>query len=173
MKKVLAIALCFATPVAFAQTCATPGGPANGGNAPFVASGNTCTSGQADLTFGGSICSGQNITSGTPVAIYQVTVGATNAFHLSVTDTAPFDSALALIGPGACSSATGCVDSNDANAAGGGENLPDGGGNFATQGAGTYYAAVFSFNAGANACGAYTLTIHPTLPVELKSFSID
>lgn len=172
MKKLIAVALCIATPAAFAQTCGAPGGPATGANTPFTVSGNTCTAGQADTGFGGSICSGQNITSGTPVAIYAVTVGATNGFNFSVTDTAPFDSALALIGPGSCANSTGCVDSNDANAAGGGERLPAAG-NFPQQSQGTYYAAVFSFNAGTAACGAYTLTINPTLPVELKNFSID
>jgi hypothetical protein len=169
MKNILAIALCLATPVAFAQTCAAPGGPATGANTPFTASGNTCSG--ADATFGSSICSGQTITSGTPVAIYAVQVGATNAFSFSVADTAPFDSALALIGPGACANSTGCVDSNDANGAGGGERLPQTG-NFAQQSAGTYYAAIFSFNTGTAACGAYTLTVNPTLPVQLQSFTV-
>lgn len=167
MKNVLAIALCLATPAAFAQTCAAPGGPVT---QPTTVTGNTCTG--ADATFGGSICSSQAITSGTPVAIYALTVGATNAFSIAVTDTAPFDSALALIGPGACSNATSCVDSNDANAAGGGETLPQTG-SFAQQAAGTYYAAVFSFNAGAAACGAFSMTVNPTLPVQLTNFSID
>lgn len=169
MKKVIAaVALCLATPAAFAQTCAAPGGPVS--SAPTSVSGNTCTSG--DATFGASICAGQSITSGTPVAIYAVQVGASNGFFLNVTDTAPFDSALALIGPGSCANSTGCVDSNDNNAAGAGERLPQVG-NFPEQAAGTYYAAVFSFNTSTAACGAYSLTINPTLPVELKNFSID
>lgn len=171
MKNLLAAcAISLFAPVAFAQTCAAPGGPV--ATAPTTVSGNTCTAGTADATFGGSICSGQTITSGTPVAIYAVTLGATNGFFMANTDTAPFDSALALIGPGACANSTGCVDSNDNNAAGGGERLPQAG-NFPQQTAGTYYAAVFSFNTGAAACGAYSLTINPTLPVELKSFAID
>jgi hypothetical protein len=170
MKKILAVALCFATPVAFAGTCAAPGAPITQGGTHI--DGTTCG---ADATFGGGICSGsQFFDPTTPVGIYQIEVGATNDFNLVVTDTAPYNAAIALIGPGSCGPVAPCFASgNDANAAGGGETLPDGGVHFAPNiAAGTYYAAVFSFDSGPAGCGAFGMDVGPTLPVQLQSFTV-
>lgn len=170
MKKILAVALCLATPVAFAGTCAVPGTAITVGGT--TVTGDSCSG--ADTGFGGGICSGSQVFDpATPVAIYEVDVGATNSFNIIVADTAPFNAAIALIGPGACGPTAACAaQGNDANAAGGGETLPDGGGNFATLAAGVYYAAVFSFDSGAAGCGAYSMTVNPTLPVQLQSFTV-
>ena len=170
MKKILAIALSLATPVAFAQTCAAPGGPITAGGT--TVTGNTCGT---DNGFGGGICTGsQGFDPATTVAIYAVQVGATNNFHITVQDTAPYNAAIALINPGACGPLAPCyAQGNDANAAGGGETLPDGGGNFpANIPAGTYYAAVFSFDSAPAGCGAFSMTVHPVLPVQLQSFTV-
>lgn len=173
-KTLLAVALSFVMPVAaFAGTCAAPGTPISVGSATAQVAGTTC--GGDAATFGGGICSGsQAFDPSTPVGIYQVNVGATNDFNIVITDTAPYNSAIALIGPGACGPTAACyAQGNDANAAGGGETLPDGGAHFpANVAAGTYYAAVFSFDTGAANCGAFTMTIGPTLPVQLQSFTV-
>ena len=168
MKKILAIALSLATPIAFAQTCAAPGGPITAGGT--TVTGNTCGT---DNGFGGGICTGSQVFDpSTTVAIYAVQVGATNSFHITVEDTAPYNAAIALLGPAACGFAAPCVAANDANAAGGGETLPEGGGNFPTLAAGTYYAAVFSTESGSAGCGQFSMTVHPVLPVQLQSFTV-
>lgn len=171
-KTLLAIALCSLAPVvAFAGTCEAPGTPIT--QSANSVSGTTCTGG--DATFGGGICSGsQAFDPATPVAIYAIQVGATNDFNLTVADSGGFNAAVALIAPGACGPTAPCyAQGNDANAAGGGETLPDGGAHFpANIPSGTYYAAVFSFDSGASSCGQFTLTAAPTLPVQLQSFTV-
>lgn len=170
MKKILAVALSLTASSAFAGTCADPGAPITTGGTSV--SGTTCG---ADAGFGGAICSGsQFFDPATTVAIYEVQVGATNDFNVEVTDTAPYNAAVALINPGTCGPTAACYASgNDANAAGGGETLPDGGVNFpANIPAGSYYAAVFSFDSGPAGCGAFSMTVNPVLPVQLQSFSI-
>ena len=172
MKKILAIALSLAAPAAFAGTCAAPGTPISAGDTNPQVTGTTCG---ADAGFGGGICSGsQAFDPSTTVAIFQVEVGATNDFNIQVSDTAPYNAAVALIGPGACGPTAPCYASgNDANAAGGGETLPDGGAHFPPNvAAGTYYAAVFSFDSAPNNCGQFSMTIGPTLPVTLQSFTV-
>ncbi|MEP6605876.1 MAG: hypothetical protein ABJA60_07130 [Nitrosospira sp.] len=175
MKKVLiASLLAVCAPAAFAQTCTAPAGPANSGNVPFTTPAiDTCTAGDS-TSFGSSICGGQ-VMQNQPVAIVQVDAGATNAFTVNVaTTTAGFDPAVYLIGPGACGPATACADSNDANGPGATESLPSVGATL-TVAAGTYYLAVGTTNSGPGivGCGSVTITVNPTLPVELKNFSID
>lgn len=175
MKKVLlAVGLSCAMPaVALAGTCSAPGAPITQGSSTAQVVGTTC--GGDAASFGGGICSGsQAFDPATPVGIYEVQVGATNDFNIVIEDTAPYNAAVALIGPGACGPTAPCYASgNDANAAGGGETLPDGGAHFpANVAAGTYYAAVFSFDSGAASCGQFKMTIGPTLPVQLQSFTV-
>lgn len=172
-KALLAVALSCAMPaIAFAGTCAAPGTPiTQGANA---VTGTTC--GGDAATFGGGICSGsQAFDPATPVAIYQIEVGATNNFNLVISGAgAAFNPAIALIAPGACGPTAPCYASgNDANGAGQGETLPDGGAMFPENiPAGSYYAAVFSFESGSASCGDFTLTAAPTLPVKLQSFTV-
>ena len=172
MKKLLtACIISLFAPVAFAQTCAAPGGPATGANTPYTTTGTTC--GADTTSFGTSYCAGGIVTPGAPAAVVQVNLGATNGFNVSMTtSTATFNPAIFLVGPTTCGSTAACVDSNDANGAGMGEVLPSAGTNIAQQPAGTYYV-VISSTTSASDCGAYSLTVNPVLPVELKTFSID
>jgi hypothetical protein len=173
MKNLLAACvLSLFAPMAFAQTCAAPGGPATGANTPFTMSGTTC--GADTTSFGTSYCSGGTTTPGAPAAVVQVNVGATNSFHIAVSTATPaFNPALFLVGPGSCGGGTACVDQNDANGAGAGEVLPsNGSANFPALAAGTYYLVVTSTTSSSD-CGTYTANVSATLPVELKNFSID
>jgi len=174
MKKLLiAVALSSFTSFAFAQTCTSPVGPATGANVPQTYNVDTCTAGDA-ASFGSSMCGGQTITNA-PVAIVQVVAGTPNAFTVNVTtSTATFDPAVYLIGPGACGPATSCADSNDAAGPGAAESLPSAGPAL-TVTPGTYYLAVGTTNSGAGitTCGSVAIQVNPTLPVELKNFSID
>lgn len=172
MKSLLAAcAISLFAPVAFAQTCAVPGGPANGANTPFTTTGTTC--GADTTSFGSSYCNGGIVAPGAPAAVVAVDVGATNSFNLSMTtSTATYNPAIFLIGPGSCGSTTACIDQNDANGAGAGESLPSTGTNLPLLAAGRYYVVMTSTTSAAD-CGTYSLTVNPTLPVELKNFSID
>ena len=173
MKNLLAagvIAL-FATPAAFAQTCAAPGGPANGGNAPYNTSGTTC--GGDTTSFGTSYCTGGIVTPGAPAAVVAVDLGTTNHFTVNMTTTtATYNPAIFLVGPNGCGSTTACPDQNDANGAGQGETLPSQGTEIPQQAAGRYYVVITSTTSAAD-CGTYALTVNPTLPVALQNFSID
>lgn len=174
-KTLLAVVLAAAPAFAFAGTCASPGGPITVGSdtTPQI-TGNSCTDGES-ASFGGGICSGAlPFDPSTPVALYTVTVGATNSFNIVVEDTAPFNAAIALLNPGACGATAPCYGgANDANAAGGGETLPDGGGDFPNNiPAGNYLAAVFSTDSAPANCGAFTLRVSNVLPVQLQSFTV-
>lgn len=172
MKNLLAACvIALFSPVAFAQTCVAPGGPANGANTPYTTTGTTC--GADTTSFGSSYCNGGIVAPGAPAAVVAVDVGATNSFNLSMTtSTATYDPAIFLIGPGSCGSTSACIDQNDANGPGAGESLPSAGANIPTIAAGRYYVVMTS-TASASNCGAYSLTVNATLPVELKNFSID
>lgn len=173
MKKILAIALSLAAPAAFAGTCAAPGPAITvGSNTAQIVDASSCGT---DAGFGGAICSGsQFFDPATTVAIYQIDVGATNEFNIIIADTAPYNAAVALLAPGACGPTAPCFASgNDANAAGGGETLPDGGADFPPNApAGSYFAAVFSFDSAPGNCGTFSMTVTPTLPVSLQSFTV-
>ena len=159
-------------PVAFAQTCAQPAGPVSGADAlPRTVTGTTC--GADTTSFGTSYCTGGVVTPGAPASVVQLTLGAENHFTATVsTTTASFNPALFLVGPGTCGSAAGCPDLNDAGGPGANESLPSSGTETAQQPAGTYYLVISSTTSAAD-CGEYSLSVTETLPVALKSFSID
>lgn len=172
MKNTLVFALSLLATSAHAGTCAAPGPPLSGGDGMPAVSGTTCG---ADSTFGGAICTGsQPFHPTTTVAIYELIVGSSNDFELSVQDTAPYNAAVALIGPGACGPTAPCYAAgSDASPAGGGEYLPEGGGHFPPNiPAGSYYAAIFSFDVPPNNCGEFYMIAFPYLPVELQSFTV-
>ena len=168
-KLFVATALAFSSSVAFAQTCASPQAVVT--EAPYSATGNTCTASQEFS----QICSGGIGVLGRS-HVYQVEVGATNTFTITVTPSGGYDTTIALIGPGSCGPAAPCP--------GGAANAVDNAGPDAAEvidlpdniPAGTHYLVVTSTTGGSAAapdCGAYSVAISPTLPVELQSFSID
>lgn len=164
---------------AFAQSCATPGGPI--ATFPFNASGNTCSGGAVDEF--GAVCGGGIISAG-PSDVYQFTIGPSpvaqpNAVRnhqliLTVTPSGGYDTAIYLVGPGACAQTTGCPAGGDADNAGpnGAETIT-----ILVPPPGTYYVVVDSTASGstAPACGPYTLSfLNPSSdPVELRNFSVD
>ena len=172
MRKLLvaALAASFFSPLAFAQTCAAPAGPANGSNVPLMVQGTTCG---ADATsFGTSYCQGGIVAPGAPAAVVAIDVGPVNHLAITVaTTTTTFNPALFLIGPNSCGSTTACIDENDANPAGGSERLPSSGVEIPQQPAGRYYLAITSM-VSATDCGTFSATFDG-FPVELQSFSID
>lgn len=171
-KFALAAALALVTPIAFAQTCTTPAnGDAGWTTAPASNTGNTC--GASDEF--AQVCGGGIFSAG-PSNVWKVQVGDGNNFTVTVTPTdTTYDTALFLVGPGACGPAAGCPTGGDADNAGAGdaETL-----SFSGIAAGTYYIVVDSTagsanTAGSASCGNYSLAVAGTLPVELKSFSIN
>lgn len=157
--------LCGAAP-AFSQTCASPTIVTVG-----ASSGNTCAAptgtGTNNIgTYCGAVPSPEN------EIVYQVTLGAgaTGSFSLSGVG-AGFNPAIVLFqaaDAGACTVASNCVGlPSDSNGNGGNETL-----SFAGLSAGVYYLAVTG-SPGSATCGAYNLTVTPTLPVQLQSFSVN
>lgn len=153
---------------AFAQTCASPVAVVTGQMTPYNSpAANTC--GQADEF---SLVCGGGLTAGGASHVYQLEVGAANTFTVSVTPSGGYDTAIFLIGPGACSQAAPCVADADNAGPDAAESL-DPTDNLA---AGSYYLVVDSTEVGTTnppACGSYVVGITPELPVELQSFSID
>lgn len=167
MKKIC-IAICAAmlAPVAFAQTCGTPGGPLVSGG-PGV-TGDSC-GGSNEFS---QICGG-GLTAGGTSRTYQVNVGAGNNFTVTLTPSnGTYDPALFLVGPNACSAVAPCAPGGDADNAGPG--APE---SIALSGltAGTYYVVVSSTNLSdpGGSCGPYNLGISGTLPVKVQSFSVE
>ena len=159
----VSLATVLAAPMAFAQTCASPGAPSPITAAPanFV---SACT---ATDEFN-SICGGSVTATGTS-AVYSIQVGAVNTFTITVTPTVgTYDQAIFLIGPTTCLQTTPCVA--DADNAGPGaaevldptDNLP----------AGTYYLVIDS-TAGPTGCVPSNVAITTILPVSLKNFSVE
>jgi len=158
-----AIATLLAAPVAFAQTCASPGAPSPITTAPanFV---SACTA--ADEF--NSICGGIVTATGTS-AVYSLQVGAVNNFTITVTPTVgTYDHAIFLIGPNSCLQTTPCVADADNAGPGAAESL-DPADNLAP---GTYYLVIDS-TAGPTGCVPSNVGITTVLPVSLKNFSVE
>lgn len=163
MKKIALAAgalLCFGlSGTAFAQTCTGFSGTIS--SAVSNQAGNSC---QASSTLA-QACTNGEFLNGAGVAIYQVTVGAGANFTISVNSTT-FIPWIGFIA-NTCSSNTACsVDLTRANP--GTITSPA-----LTPAAGTYYLIVGDVSADAPGCGDFSLTMGPTLPVELQSFSVN
>jgi hypothetical protein len=159
----VSMAAVLAAPMAFGQTCASPGAPSPITTAPanFV---SACTAGDEF----NSICGGSVTATGTS-AVYSIQVGAANTFVITVTPTVnTYDQAIFLIGPNSCLQTTPCVADADNAGPGGAEtldpadNLP----------AGTYYLVIDS-TAGPTGCVPSNVGITATLPVSLQNFSVE
>lgn len=149
----------------FAQACTANGSTVfSGANTatPNTVAGNSCGHNASQST----LCGGAEALNGAGVDIYQVTLGASNNFTFSAT-TAAFTPWIALIG-GACASITACPVDQTIAAAG-----TVNSGAIPAQAAGTYFIAVGDVSADAPGCGAYSLTVNPTLPVQLQGFSVN
>ena len=127
-------------------------------------------------TTGGDSCSGTNqlvLSCGdsTPIGgaqdfIYSVTLGSNNNATFTV-HTAAFNPYIALMSGASCNSTNGCgAFENLGNA-----NADVAIGPTANAAAGQYWLLIT--DAGANACGAFTLGIVGALPVQLQNFSVD
>lgn len=159
----VSLAAVLAAPMAFAQTCASPGAPSPITAAPANFQ-TTCT--VADEF--NSICGGSVTATGTS-AVYSLQVGAVNNFTITVTPTAgTYDHAIFLIGPGSCLQTTPCVADADDAGAGAAESLNPAD-NLA---AGTYYLVVDS-TAGPTGCVPSNVVVTAALPVSLKNFSVE
>lgn len=158
-----ALAAALAAPMAFAQTCASPGAPSPITVAPANFN-SACTA--ADEF--NSICGGSVTAIGTS-AVYSIQVGAVNNFTITVTPSAgTYDHAIFLIGPNSCLQTTDCVADADNAGAGAAESL-DPADNLAP---GTYYLVIDS-TAAAGGCVPSAVNITTALPVSLKNFSVE
>lgn len=175
MKKLaISLALALVAPAAFGAqlTCASHGAPITG---PVNLTAQDTCGGTTEFA---NLCGNQH--SPGPTNVYELTVGASNGFTITLTQTdGTYDSALWLVGPGVtCLNPTTCQAKNDANGAGNGttETLGSGEGLTTNIGAGTYFLVVGS-TAGASqasgGCGTYGLAISGSLPVKLNKFAID
>jgi len=99
------------------------------------------------------------------VDIYSIPIGAAQNFTFSVTSAA-FIPQIAFIGS-PCSSNANCIDQQTIAAAGTATS-----GTITGNAAGTYFILVGDSAADNPGCGAYNLTVNPTLPVKLQDFSI-
>jgi len=152
-----AVALASLSAGAFAQCSVTSTISAVGSVA-----GNTCGH-NAGFT---PICGGTDSTNNKGLDAFQVTVGASQNFTITVTSTtANFNPELAVIGS-PCATTTNCIIDDTAGATAG----PD---TFSGQPAGTYFILVTDLNAEAPGCGDYNLVTAGTLPVKLQDFSVN
>jgi hypothetical protein len=173
MKKILAFsAMALTSSMALAQTC---GSPMANITEPGTFSANTCTDGSAQFN---TLCNGGTQVDGRSV-VYALNVGANNTFTATVTPSGGYDAAVFIVGP-----AANCAAFNNAPCPGGNANQQDNAGPDGAetidlpdnQPEGLYHVVVTSTaGGGASApdCGPFSLTITPTLPVELQSFSVD
>jgi len=146
---------------AFAQSCSA--GPFQGsipmGAPPATVAGNNCNN-NTNFT---KICANSETLGGGGMDIYQMAVGASNNFTISITSAA-FTPELGFIATN-CSSNTGCIV--DATIAAPGTVTSP------TQtvlAAGTYF--VFVANVADGNCGAYNLSFTGNTPVKLQGFSV-
>ena len=146
----------------FAATCSNLLGPIN---ATGVFPGNDCGNNAAfnnALTF----CGGTSY-SGTGTDVWQISLGAAQNFTFSVTS-AVFTPDIALFASGSCLDNSNCVNATDYSTGTGTATS----GTFTGNAAGTYFIVVTDSTAAGAQCGAYNLTVNPTLPVKLQDFSI-
>jgi hypothetical protein len=138
---------------AFAQTCAAPLAI----NSNSDVSGDTCTASNTLPGYGG-------ISSPQSEIVYSfVAEGADAVISLAETGT-PFGGTVVLM-PSPCSSSTDIIAAGDFSTPMAVNGLTDGA---------TYYVIVTADPGGPSAaCGAFTLNVNGTLPVELQSFSVD
>ncbi len=144
---------------AFGQACGTLTGSIPGGNPPASVAGNNCTN-NTNFT---AICANSETLGGGGMDIYQLAVGATNNFTISIQSSA-FTPELGFIAT-TCSSSTNCIV--DATIAAPGTVTSP------TQtglAAGNYY--IFVANVTDAACGAYNLSFTGSTPVKLQNFSV-
>lgn len=146
---------------AFAQSCAA--GPFQGtiplGNPPATVSGNNCNN-NTNFT---KICQNSETLGGGGMDIYQMAVGATNNFTISVDSTA-FTPELGFIATN-CSSNTNCLVDATVAAPGTVTSASQTG-----LAAGTYF--IFVANVADANCGAYNLSFTGPTPVQLQNFSV-
>jgi len=162
----LLIAGCFlgVASTAFAATCTSTQGTAT--IAADVA-GNSCTH---NTNFAGStaLCGGVSF-SGTGTDAWVVNMAANQNFTFSVTSSA-FIPDIALVST-ACADNSTCINGTDYI---GGNNFPSTATSATVSGnpAGTYWLFITDSSAVGAQCGAYTLTLAGTLPVQLQEFSV-
>jgi hypothetical protein len=134
----------------FAQTCAAPLPIAAGAFA-----GDTCTAANTLPSYGGTV-SPQN------EVIYSFVAQNANG---TITISGAIPGGAVFLMPSPCSSSTDPIDFGFVGTPLTLEGLTNGQ---------TYYVIVTSDPGGPNtACGAYSLAVTPTLPVELQNFSVD
>lgn len=168
MKKFLAVAIaatgCLVLAQgAMAQTCTGFSGTISGAQGSVT--GNSCQAGGSTLA---QACTNAETLNGAGVAIYQVNVGATNSYTLTVNSTA-FVPWLGFIA-GTCSSNTACKD--DVTRAGNGS-ITTAAHTEADTAGGTYYLIVGDVDVDTPGCGAFTVTWGQNLPVSLQNFSVE
>lgn len=104
---------------------------------------------------------------------HRINIGTLNNFTVVVTPSGGYDTAIYMVGPGACAQTTGCPAGGDADNSG--PNIAEVMTFFGIP-AGTYFIVVDATTSGtgAPACGAYVLNVvAPLDPVELRNFSVD
>jgi hypothetical protein len=144
--------LAFSAGSAFAQTCASPL-PIAGG----VFNGDTCTAANTLPSYGGTVSPQREV-------IYSFVAQGANG-TIDITGAIPGGAVFLM--PSPCSSSTDPIDF-------GFQGVPLTLSDSGTVNGQTYYVIVTTDPGGPNdACGAYTLTVTPTLPVELQNFSVD
>ena len=140
--------------------------------APGPASGNTCSAtNQLVKTCGDTtpIGNGKDF-------IYSVTLGATNSAQFTVISpgaagaTTGFNPYVAFMNGAPCNSLDTCSTPNAENVGNANTNVVVG--PTANAGAGTYFL-VITDAASATNCGPFNVTLQGTLPVELKTFSVE
>jgi hypothetical protein len=158
---VLAGVTCGFAGSAFAQSCSA--GPFQGsiatGAPPAGVSGNNCNN---NLNFT-KICANSETLGGGGMDIYQMTVGASNSFTISINSSA-FTPELGFIATN-CASNTTCIVDQTIAAPGTVTSSTLSG-----LAPGTYY--IFVANVADGNCGAYNLSFTGNTPVKLQNFSI-
>lgn len=167
MKKIISVAaavafVCGFAQVASAQSCTGFSGTISG--AQGSTSGNSCQAGGSTLA---AACGNTETLNGAGVAIYQVTVGATNSYTLSVNSSA-FVPWFGFI-KNTCSSNTQCLD--DVTRSGTGSITTPAHTDADTAG-GTYYLIVGDVDVDSPGCGDFTVNWGANLPVSLQSFDV-
>ena len=168
MKKLLGVAIAatgclMLAQVASAQLCTGSSGTISG--ATGTVSGNSCQAGGTTLA---QACTNGDTLNGAGVAIYQVDVGATNSYTISVTSAA-FVPWLGYIGS-PCSSATTCRDDVTIAAPG---TISTALHTQADTPGGTYYLIVGDVSVDSPGCGAFSVVWGANLPVQLQDFSVE
>ena len=168
MKRLLAIALTataglLMTQVAAAQSCTGFSGTIAGASG--STSGNSCQAAGQTLA---KACGNTETFNGAGQAIFEVTVGATNSYTISVTST-DFHPWLGYIS-GTCSSNTACIDDVTTGAVG---TISTAAHTQADTPGGTYFLIVGDLDIDTPGCGDFTVDWGANLPVKLQKFSVN